>query len=74
MTSTVTLPAWGQGVEEYIFIGVPDGEDDITDIEINSNSAFSGYEAYVDASNDPIIVSGHKWWRTTDTQDGNLPT
>ena len=71
-TNTVTLPFWGQGVEEYIFVGVPENEADITDVEINSNSAFSGYQAYVDGSSDPIIVSGHKWWRTNQTQDGEF--
>ena len=69
-TGDVDLPPWGQGVEEYVFIGVPEDEDDITDFLINGVGAFNGFQAYVDASNDPIIVSAHKWWRTVSPQDG----
>ena len=69
-TGDVDLAPWGQGVEEYVFIGVPEDEDDITDFLINGVGAFAGFQAYVDASNDPIIVSGHKWWRTVSPQDG----
>ena len=71
-TSTVMLAAWGQGVLEHIFLGVPEDEADITDVEINGVSAFNGYEPYVDGSDDPIIVSAHKWWFTTDPQDGEF--
>ena len=72
MTSTVTLAEWGQGVFSHIFLGVPEDEDDITDVQINGVSAFNGYEAFEDGSGDAIIVEGHKWWYTTDTQDGEF--
>ena len=71
-SNTVTLPAWGAGVMEYIFVGVPEAENDITNLLANGISVFNAYEAYVDGSNNPIIVSGHKWWRTVDAQDGEF--
>ena len=61
-TSTVTLPTWGTGVGRRVFIGVPEGENDVTDILYNNLSQFSNYTAYQDAQNDPIILEGHKWW------------
>ena len=72
MTGDVVLPAWGQGVLQYVFVGVPEDEGDITDILINGVSAFGGYQAYVDGSDAAIIVSGHKWWRTVQVLDGEF--
>ena len=71
-TNEVTTPMWGQGVLRYVFIGVPDGEDDITDILYNGLSQFSNYEVYDDAGGNQIVFDGHKWWRTTATQDGEF--
>ena len=75
MSDTLTLPLWGVGVFRHIFVGVPEDEDDITDLLSGGPggaSVFGSYEAYVDASNDPIIVSAHKWWHSTQTQDGEF--
>ena len=67
------MPAWGQGVLEYVFIGVPEATGDITAFEVNGVDAFGGFQAYVDGDDNAIIVDGHKWWRTVDTQDGEFP-
>ena len=72
MNSMVTLLAWGAGVEEYLFAGVPEAEADITDLLANGFSVFAAYQRHVDGSDDPIIVSGHKWWRSVDAQDGEF--
>ena len=71
-TSTVTLVGWGAGTLEHVFVGVPEDEDDITDLLVSGFSVFASYEAHVDVLGTAIIVSGHKWWRTTDTQDGEF--
>ena len=68
----VETPTWMDGTFEYIFVGVPENEADITDIKSGGLSVFSSYEKYVDNMNNPIIVEGHKWWRTTDSQDGEF--
>ena len=71
-TSTITTPDWGDGVFRTLYLGVPEDEDDISDITSGGLSTFASYEAYLDAMNQPIIVDGHKWWRTVDTQDGEF--
>ena len=72
MTNMITLPTWGTGVLRHIFIGVPEAEDDISDIIYNGLSQFAGYDPFVDGSNDPIIIEGHKWWFTDAAQDGEF--
>ena len=72
MDNNVSLTAWGQGVEEYVFVGVPEDEGDITDIQINGSSVFATFQAYEDVDGNPIIVDGHKWWRTIALQDGEF--
>ena len=65
-TANVTTPTWGDGVLRYVYLGVPEDQDDITDILQNGVSDFSGWEAST-----PVVES-HKWWRTTDAQDGEF--
>ena len=38
----------------------------------NGLSQFAGYDPFVDGSNDPIIIEGHKWWFTDAAQDGEF--
>ena len=68
----ITGPAWGTGVLRYRFIGVPENEDDISDIEQGGLSVFSAFEAYEDNNGDAIIVDGHKWWKDTHAVDGEF--
>ena len=72
MTNMVTLPNWGIGVLRHIFIGVPEDEDDISDIIFNGLSQFASYDPFVDGSDDAIIIEGHKWWFTGVAQDGEF--
>ena len=65
-SATVTTPMWGNGVYRTLFIGVPQAEDDISDILFNGLSQFSNYVRYQDVSNNDIIVEAHKWWYTVD--------
>ena len=71
-TGTITTPDWGHGVFRTLYLGVPEDEDDITDITSGGVSTFDSYEPYVDAMSEAIIIAGHKWWRTIDTQDGEF--
>ena len=57
----ITIPVW-TGANRYVFLGVPDDEDDITDIEQNGLSVFGGFEAAPD-------FGSHKWWRTSASQN-----
>ena len=68
----VDTPDWDDGEFMYLFVGVPEDENDISDIKSGGVSVFLSYEAHEDAQDDPIIVSGFKWWRTVDTQDGEF--
>ena len=68
----ITGPAWGAGVQRYRFIGVPEAEDDITDIEQGGLSVFSAFEPYEDNNGDAIIVDGHKWWKDEHAVDGEF--
>ena len=75
MTQIVTTPSaidWPAGTLRTLYLGVPEDEDAITDVEQGGLSVFLGYEQYEDAQGDPIIVSGHQWVRTTATQDGEF--
>ena len=57
VTQDITIPTW-TGANRYVFVGVPEAEDDITDIEQNGVSVFGGFEAAPD-------FGSHKWWRTS---------
>ena len=54
----VTIPTWTQG-NRYIFLGVPEDEDDITNIHQSGISEFSSWQRV------PGELFGHKWWRRT---------
>ena len=71
-TSEVALDQWGQGVFEYVFVGVPEDEADITDLLVNGISVLNGFQAYEDVGGDNIIVSSHKWLRSVDSRDGEF--
>ena len=66
MDANVMTPTWGDGELRYLFIGVPTGENDISDILQSGISVFSGYEAHA------AEVSGHKWWRSRNALDGGV--
>lgn len=68
--NVVTMPVWAGGVQRFGFLGVPEDEPDISDVEQGGLSVFSGYERYVDGSGDNIIVEGHKWIKTLAAGDG----
>ena len=61
-TEVITIPTWTTGTR-YIYLGVPEDEDDITDIEQNGVSVFGAWEAVTG------VFAAHNWWRTTDAQD-----
>ena len=61
VTQDITIPTW-TGANRYVFVGVPEAEDDITDIEQNGVSVFGGFEAAPD-------FGSHKWWRTSAAQN-----
>ena len=71
-TRIVRTPTWGTGVFRYVFLGVAEDEDDITDIKQGGVSVLASWEEYLDNSNAQIIVESHKWWRTTQSQDGEF--
>ena len=73
MTQTVTTPSaidWPNGTLRTLYLGVPEDEDAITDIQQGGLSVFVGYEHYEDTNSAKIIVSGHQWVRTTVAVDG----
>ena len=71
-TQDVTGPAWGAGELRYRYLGVPENEDDITDVTQGGLSVFSAFESYVDNQGDFIIVDGHKWIKDTNPVDGEF--
>ena len=60
-TQMVTMPTWTGG-RRYLFIGVPDTEDDITGVSTGGIDVFSAWERV------PGSIESHKWWRTTNDQ------
>ena len=44
----------------YPYLGVPEAEGDITDIDQNGISEFTDWERVTG------VLFGHKWWRKTD--------
>ena len=75
MTQVVTTPDstdWPSGTLRTLYLGVPDDEDAITDVEEGGLSVFSGFEHYEDVNSAKIIVSGHQWVRSISTLDGEL--
>ena len=75
MTQVVTTPdstAWPDGTLRVLYLGVPEDEDAITDVEQGGLSVFLGYEHYEDNNGAKIIVSGHQWVRTTAAVDGEF--
>lgn len=74
-TAIVTAPdatAWPAGTLRTRYIGVPEDEADITDLEQGGLSVFLGWGRYNDASDDAIIVAGHKWWTDGQAVDGEF--
>ena len=69
-TQHVVVPggpfSWPNGDLRYIFVGVPTGEADVTNIQSGGISVFGAYQAV------STVYDGHKWWRTTDAQDGEF--
>ena len=61
-TQEIVIPTWTTGTR-YVFLGVPEDEDDITDIEKNGVSDFGSWEAVA------AVAFAHKWWRTTLAQN-----
>ena len=59
MTQEITIPTWTMG-SRYVFLGVPEAEDDITDIDQNGISEFSDWQRVTG------VLFEHKWWRKTD--------
>ena len=55
-TEDITIPTWALG-SRYPFLGVPEDEDDITDVEQSGISEFNTWERVAGVS------FGHKWWR-----------
>ena len=75
MTQVVTTPAlvdWPAGTLRTLYLGVPEAEDAITDIQQGDLSVFLGYEHYEDVDGNKTIVSGHQWVRTTSALDGEF--
>ena len=75
MTQVVTAPAlvdWPSGTLRTLYLGVPEAEDAITDIQQGGLSLFIGYEHYEDVDGNKTIVSGHQWVRTTTAVDGEI--
>ena len=60
-TQTVTMPTWTGG-RRYLYIGVPEGEGDITGISTGGIDVFTSWEAVV------AVIDAHKWWKTVDDQ------
>ena len=61
MDQNITIPTWA-GVNRYVFLGIPEAEDDITDIQQAGFSVFGNWERVTGVS------FAHKWWRTSDAQ------
>ena len=61
VTQDITIPTWPSG-SRYVYLGLPDSEVDITDIEQNGVSVFGSFEAAAD-------FASHKWWRTSAAQN-----
>ena len=55
-TEDITIPTWPSGTR-YPFLGVPEAEDDITDVEQGGISEFNTWERVSG------VLFGHKWWR-----------
>ena len=75
MTQVVVAPDstdWPSGTLRTLYLGVPDDEDAITDVEEGGLSVLAGFEHYEDVNSAKIIVSGHQWVRSISTLDGEL--
>ena len=60
-TGDITLPTWDSG-RRYVFIGVPEDEDDITGISSGGIDIFHGFVRVAG------VLHEHKWWRTITDQ------
>ena len=60
-TQSVTMPTWTTG-RRFLYTGVPTSEDDITGISTGGIDVFHAWEAVTGE------VSGHKWWKTINSQ------
>ena len=61
MDQDIAIPTW-TGNNRYVFLGIPEAEDDMTDIQQAGFSVFGNWERVAGVS----FV--HKWWRTSDAQ------
>ena len=61
MDQDIAIPTW-TGANRYVFLGIPEAEDDITDIQQAGFSVFGNWERVTGVS------FAHKWWRTSDAQ------
>ena len=57
----VTMPVWQLG-RRYLYIGIPEAEDDITDLETGGIPVFHAWERVAG------IIEAHKWWKTINDQ------
>ena len=61
-SNTLTMPPWEAGETQHRFVGVPENDRDITDLQQGGVSIFTGWHRYNNANGNAIIVGGHKWW------------
>ena len=69
-TQTVIIPTWTGG-RRYLFIGVPTGENDISGVAAGGIDIFHAWERAMDTTENPpipLVLEGHKWWRTINSQ------
>ena len=61
-TQTVMMPVWS-GNRRFLFIGVPEGEGDITGVTTGGINIFHAWERVTG------VLFDHKWWRTINDQN-----
>lgn len=71
-SSDIAMPMWGIGVARIRFVGVPEDEADITDLQQGGLSVFLGWSRYEDNDGNAIIIEGHKWWSDGLAVDGEF--
>ena len=58
----ITMVEWTDGLRRFLFIGVPEDENDITAISIGGINVFGSWVRVAG------VLFGHKWWMTVDDQ------